>query len=100
MKPIDRFGLDLARLRYLSASPFSDELFLLESTRKVRVDNTFSFNNIRYEAPRDLRNTTITIRHHREGIGFAPVVYQDGQRLGEATKLDMIANDRKPNIEF
>ncbi len=100
MKPIDRFGLDLSRLRYLSASPFSDELFLLESTRKVRVDNTFSFNNIRYEAPRDLRNTTITIRHYRDGIGFAPVIYQDGQRLGEATKLDMIANDRKPDIEF
>jgi hypothetical protein len=28
--------------------------------------------------PRDLRNTTITIRHWREGIGFPPVVYQDG----------------------
>ena len=100
MKPIDRFGLDLNRLRHLAASPFSDELFLLESTRKVRADNTFSFNATRYEAPRDLRNTTITIRHHREGTGFAPVVYQDGARLGEAIKLDMIANDRRPDIEF
>ena len=39
-------------------------------------------------------------RHHREGIGFAPVVYQDGARLGEATKLDMVANDRRPDIVF
>jgi len=55
---------------------------------------------MRFEAPRDMRNTTITIRHNRPGINFPPVVYQDGQRLGEATKLDMIANDRRPNIEF
>jgi len=100
MKPIDRFGLDLSRVRYLAASPFSSELFLLESTRKVRADNTFSFNTTRYEAPRDLRNTTITIRHDRDGLGFPPVVYQDGLRLGEATKLDMVANDRRPEIEF
>ena len=100
MKPIDRFGLDLARVRHLAANPFSSELFLLESTRKVRADNTFSFDARRYEAPRDLRNTTITIRHWREGIGFPPVVYQDGERLGEATLLDPVANDRRPNIEF
>ena len=72
----------------------------MESTRKVRTDNTFSFNATRYEAPRDLRNTTITIRHDRAGLGFPPVVYQDGRRLGEATKLDMVANDRRPVIEF
>jgi len=100
MKPIDRFGLDLSRVRHLATNSFSDELFLLESTRKVRVDNTFSFNAARYEAPCDMRNTTIVIRHHREGIGFAPVVYQDGRRLGEATLIDFIANDRRPNIEF
>ncbi|NJM36714.1 MAG: hypothetical protein HC845_01910, partial [Akkermansiaceae bacterium] len=48
----------------------------------------------------DLRNSTITIRHNRPGLGFPPVVYQDGERLGEAIKLDMVANDRRPNIEF
>ena len=100
MKPIDRFGLDLKHVRHLADNPFSEELFLLESTRKVRADNTFSYDATRYEAPRDLRNTTITIRHHRPGIGFAPVVYQDGQRLGDATKLDPVANDRRPDIEF
>jgi len=100
MKPIDRFGLDLHRLHYLTNNPFSEELFLLETTRKVRTDNTFSFNAIRYEAPRDLRNTTIIIRHYRDGIGFPPIVYQDGQRLGEATRLDPVANDRRPDIDF
>jgi hypothetical protein len=100
MKPIDRFGLDLSRVRYLAAGPFGSELFLLESTRKVRADNTFSYNATRYEAPRDMRNTTITIRHDRAGLGFPPVVYQEGVRLGEAVKLDMVANDRRPDIEF
>lgn len=100
MKPIDRFGLDLKFIRHLDTSPFHSELFLLESTRKVRADNTFSYNSTRYEAPRDLRNTTITIRHNRADQHYPPIVYQEGTRLGEATKLDMIANDRRPNIEF
>ncbi len=100
MKPVDRFGLDLKHVRHLADNPFSDEIFLLESTRKVRADNTFSYDSIRYEAPRDLRNTTITIRHNRPGIGFPPVVYQHGERLGEAIKLDMVANDRMPDYEF
>jgi transposase InsO family protein len=100
MKPLDRFGLDLSRVRRLAVNPFNDELFLLESTRKVRADNTFSYNGTRYEAPRDLRDTTITIRHHRPDIHFPPVVYQDGERLGEAVKLDPVANDRRPGIEF
>ncbi|MEI6377361.1 MAG: integrase core domain-containing protein, partial [bacterium] len=93
MKPIDRFGLDLSRVRYLAASPFGSELFLLESTRKVRADNTFSFNATRYEAPRDLRNTTITIRHDRAGLGFPPVVYQDGARLGEVLRTQLIEGE-------
>ncbi len=100
MKPLDRFGLDLSRVRRLAVNPFNDELFLLESTRKVRADNTFSYNGTRYEAPRDLRDTTITIRHHRPDIHFPPVVYHDGERLGEAVKLDPVANDRRPGIEF
>ena len=100
MKPIDRFGLDLKHIRHLAENPFCTEIFLLESTRKVRADNTFSYDSTRYEAPRDLRNTTITIRHNRPGIGFAPVVYQNGERLGDATKVDFIANDRYPDIQF
>ena len=100
MKPLDRFGLDLSLIRYLANCDFSDELFLLETTRKVRVDNTFSFNSSRYEAPRDLRNTTITIRYDRRTSIRPPVVYLNGQRLGEATPLDRVANDRRADIVF
>lgn len=100
MKPIDRFGLDLARIRFLQNSEFNNELFYLEATRKVRIDNTFSFQNIRYEAPRDLRQQTILIRYSRfpEDKGkTAPIVFHQDQRLGAATPLDRVANDRRPN---
>jgi putative transposase len=101
MKPIDRFGLDLRLIRHLTAiSPYGSELFLLESTRKVRADNTFSYNATHYEAPCDLRNTTITIRHNRADLHFPPIVYQNSERLGIATPLNRIANDRKPDIQF
>jgi transposase InsO family protein len=40
MKPIDRFGLDLNRIRFLPPSPTNDELFFAETTRKVKKDNT------------------------------------------------------------
>ena len=100
MKPIDRFGLDLARVRHLAADPFSAELFMVETTRQVRADNTFSFNAVRYESPCDLRHSTITLRHNRTDpdAAMAPVVYQDGLRLGHALRLDMVANDRRPGI--
>lgn len=102
MKPIDRFGLDLHLTRFLQNSEFNQELFYLETTRKVRKDNTFSFETIRYEAPRDLRNTPITLRYNRFTTGSPqpPIVYQDQQRLGEATPIDYIANDRKPDISL
>jgi len=63
------------------------------------ADNTFSFNSLRYEPPRDLRGRTITIRFQRH-TGFPPVVYHDNIRLGEATLLDPVANDRRPAADF
>ena len=43
MKPIDRFGVDLSRIRFLSPSESTDELFYAETVRTVKKDNTFSF---------------------------------------------------------
>ncbi len=97
MKPIDRFGLDLDRIQHHEPTQYNEELFYMESTRKVRADNTFSFKNIRYEAPRDLRNRSIDLRYNRNLlIAAAPIVYQDGERLGAASQVDYIANDRPP----
>ena len=65
MKPIDRFGIDLNRIRYLSPSEHSDELFYAEATRQVKKDNTFSFQGRRYETPVDLRDKEVQLRYER-----------------------------------
>ncbi len=93
MKPIDRFGVDLARVRFLSPSEHSDELFYAEATRKVKKDNTFSFSSRRYETPVDLRDKEIHLRYDRHrGESSAIIIYYKGQRMGTARLLDAVAN--------
>jgi transposase InsO family protein len=93
MKPIDRFGIDLSRVRFLSPSEHSDELFFAEATRKVKKDNTFSFAGRRYETPVDLRDREIQLRHdRRRQKTTAIIIYHKGQRMGVARLLDAVAN--------
>ena len=93
MKPIDRFGIDLSRVRFLSPSEHSDELFYAEAARKVKKDNTFSFASRRYETPVDLRDKEIQLRYDRHrGENSAVTIYYKGQRLGTARLLDAVAN--------
>jgi transposase InsO family protein len=93
LKPIDRFGLDLARVRFLAPSEHNDELFYAEATRKVKKDNTFSFAGRRYETPVDLRDRQVQLRYdRRRGETSAVVLYSKGQRLGAARLLDTVAN--------
>jgi hypothetical protein len=91
LKPIDRFALDLKRIRFLPPSDVTDELFYDEDTRMVKKDNTFPFKNKRYEAPADLRQKQIVIRFDR-ARPVRIVVYYKEQRIGEAKVLDLIAN--------
>ena len=95
MKPIDRFGMDLQRLRFLDPMAANDELFYVEQDRTVRKDNTFPVGNVRYEAPRDLSNRQIQVRYSRANPERI-VVFHKGERMGEATLLDFLANDRPP----
>lgn len=95
MLPLDRFGMDLERVQWLQPSIFNKEIFYTEKTRKVRADNTFSFNNQRYEAPVYLPKTNILIRFDKANPHQAPIVYNDGIRLGEAELLDYQSNDRR-----
>ena len=98
MKPIDRFGMDLKRVRFLSPERAGDELFYIEKDRAVRADNTFQLCGIRYEASADLRSRKIQVRFNRHGSNNSPViVYYKGQRIGTATPLNFTANDRHPN---
>lgn len=95
MKPIDRFGLDLRRIRFLPPSEANDELFFVEQDRTVMADNTFSLKGARYEAPRDLRSRKVQVRFDRRRAGRV-VVYFKGERQGDARPVDFVANDRPP----
>jgi putative transposase len=111
MKPIDRFGIDLARVRFLAPSEHNDELFYAEALRKVKKDNTFSFLGRRYETPVDLRDKEIQLRYDRPrhdrrrndipmssdaspavASPAAVIIYHKGQRIGAARLLDAVAN--------
>jgi len=103
MKPIDRFGIDRARIRFLPPSEHHDELFYAEADRKVKKDNTFSFQGRRYETPVDLRDKQIQLRYdrHRQDprrtdaaplAAAAVIIYHKGQRMGAARLLDAVAN--------
>lgn len=69
-------------------------LFFVEEDRHVRADNTFSFQALRFEAPRHLPERTIQIRFQRKAPTQRVVVYYKGERMGEARPLDPVANDR------
>lgn len=97
MKPIDRFGMDLARIRFLDPMEANDELFYVQQTRTARKDNTFSIGAVRYEAPRDLSGRQIDVRYNRSAPDRIIVFYK-GERMGEATRLDLFANDRPPAL--
>lgn len=96
MSPLDRFALDRNHLRFLPPNEANDELFFVEEERHVRADNTFSFQAIRFEAPRHLPERTIQVRFERRSPNRRVVVYYKGERMGEARPLDAIANDRPP----
>ena len=108
MKPLDRFGIDLARVRFLAPSEHNDELFYAEATRTVKKDNTFSFLARRYETPVDLAGKEIQLRYDRlrydrlrsgaassaasVNSAAAVIIYHKGQRIGAARLLDAVAN--------
>lgn len=96
IKPIDRFALDLSRIRFLPPGQANDELFYAETTRVVKADNTFSFAGRRYEAPRDVRARTITVRHDPLDRAAPLIVYLAADRVGEARPLHFTHNDRAP----
>jgi transposase InsO family protein len=94
MSPMDRFNLDRNRIRFLTDDAYSAEMFFVEEDRQVNKTNVFSLNAQRYECPVDLREKTVQVRYdrpHRDRL----VVYFDGQRMGEATLLDLQANARR-----
>jgi putative transposase len=93
MSPLDRFNLDRNRVKFLADDEICAEVFFVEETRQVSKTNVFSILSKRYECPVDLRHKTIAVRFDRQRPDRF-IVYFDGQRMGEATVLDLHANAR------
>lgn len=98
LKPVDRFALDAARIKFLAPGQANDELFYSEATRTVKADNTFSFEGRRYEAPRDVRSREIVVRFDPDDEDAPLVVYLGADRIGEAQSLCPVLNDRAPSL--
>lgn len=92
MKPIDRYGLDRSRIRFLPNINANDELFFNEDERMVSNANTFSFRRTMYEAPRMLSGKKIQIRFSKTQDDTPVIVYYKNERMGEAHPVDFIAN--------
>ena len=93
MTPIDRFNLDLKRVKFLTDDAYSAEMFFVEEARRVSKTNVFSINSQRFECPVDLREKTIDVRYDRQHRDCF-IVYFNGHRMGLATPLDLHANAR------
>lgn len=91
LKPIDRFNFDIKRVKFLSPTENTAELFYAEDERTVKKDNTFSFKGTRYEPPMDLREKKVKVRYDRLVMDKV-IVYYNGQRVGEVRRLDPIFN--------
>ena len=94
MKPIDRFNLDRARIKFLTDDAFSEEIFFIEETRKVSKTNVFSIQSQRFECPVDLREKSIQVRYDRQRKDRF-IVYFDRVRMGEAQPLDLVFNAQR-----
>ncbi len=96
MVPLDRFNLDVSRIKFLTDDEYTKEIFFIEETRKVSKTNVFSINSQKYECPVDLRDKKIQVRYDRNKRDQF-IVYFDDKRMGEASVLDLHynANQRK-----
>lgn len=91
MVPIDRFNLDLSRIKFLTDDNYSQEIFFVEEDRKVSKTNVFSINSQKFECPVDLREKKIQVRFDRTRRDRF-IVYFSDKRMGEATVLQLHKN--------
>jgi len=94
--PLQRYQQDLPRIKTLGHRAAKlDELFYHRLSRKVRRDGSVSYQGQRFEVPYELagQNVQLVVEPHaRQVIG---VENSQGESLGEATPLDLLANNHR-----
>ena len=81
--------------RILSDSFTTDDIFWLETTRKVKKDGTFSLNSVRYETNYTLAGQKVTVRYNSQSTSGIRV-YHDGSFIGLSFPLDVTGNNGLP----
>lgn len=102
--PLQRYQQDLPRIKTLGQRAATlDELFYHRLSRKVRRDGTVSYQSKRFEVPYQLAGQTVQLvvdPHTGQVIGVEDA---QGDPLGTATLLDLLANNhrqrRKPDAD-
>ncbi|MCP3971997.1 MAG: transposase family protein, partial [Rhodobacteraceae bacterium] len=91
--PLQRYQRDLPRMRTLGTlAARIDELFHHRVRRQVRRDGAVSYQGKRFEVAYELSGKAVTLvvdPHTQQVLG---VQDDDGQSLGAATPLDVVAN--------
>jgi transposase InsO family protein len=96
LSPLQRWQQELSMLR--SLGPYAthlDELFHHRVQRKVRKDGTVSYRGQRFEVPYELSSRTVQLVVDPHGQQAISVESLDGEPLGQATPLDLIANNHR-----
>ncbi len=91
--PLARYQQDLPRIRILGQlAARLDELFYHRVQRAVRKDSTLSYQGKRFEVPYELAGRKVVLAVDPHTGQVHGVEDADGQSLGMATPLDLVAN--------
>jgi len=95
MAPMQKWLASERHPRRLAELPDTSHTFLLETTRRVKKDGTFSLHGLRYETLSVAVGAKVTVRYHRYELHRVHV-FLDATYLGVAHPLDPGANYQTP----
>ena len=93
LTPLTRYQQDLPRIRGLGQLAMQlDALFYHRLNRFVRKDGTVSYQGQMFEVPYELAGKTVRLVVNPQAGSVVGVENDDGESLGAATPLDVLAN--------
>ncbi|MFZ5776036.1 MAG: DDE-type integrase/transposase/recombinase [Thermodesulfobacteriota bacterium] len=90
--PLDRWAECGQKVRFIEPGVDLDDLFLMETKRKVYRDRIVSLHGLVYEVDAALVGETVTVRHDPSRPGQPVQIWFDGKRIEEARLVDTHAN--------
>lgn len=95
--PIQRWLKSFRQPRLLDESLHTDDLFMLETERKVKKDGTFSLQGKIYETSSTFAGCKVQIRYNSQDPHYVNV-YHDGSYVGKSLLLNRQDNDGTPRL--